>query len=118
MALIAVQAISRAGIVSAGGTAASAGGDTFQNDGSTFFKIINGGGASITVTFPLNGADVTRAVDGQAVTAKSVSVAAGATVDVGPFPKASYDNSNGEVSVAYSAVTSVTVRAISVPRTF
>lgn len=117
MAVIAVQTLSRTGIVSAGGTAASAGGDSFANDGNTFFKIVNGSGSSINVSFPLSGSDVTRAVDGQAVTAKVVAVAAGATVDVGPFPKSSYDDSTGSVSVTYSAVTTVTVRAISVPRT-
>lgn len=85
-------------------TAATAGGDSFDNDGRTMFIVKNGGGSPITVTFdslvPSNyGTDVN--VVG--------TVAAGQTWFFGPFDPARFNDANGRVGVAYSAVTSVTV---------
>lgn len=109
MALLTVAQISRAGLTKSL-AAAAGGGDTFSNDGRTYFHILNGGGGSVTVTFV-----TTSVVDGNAVADTAVVVGAGAEMMIGPFPPATYNNDSGLVSVTYSGVTSVTVAAIRLP---
>lgn len=102
------------GGVLAAPVAAAGGGDSFPNDGYTIFRVINGGGSSINVTFDAPGAvapDQANTFDGDVVKA----VANGATRYFGPFTdKARFNDVNGRVNVSYSAVTSVTVEAIRV----
>lgn len=107
MAILTPTAVSRAGNPLTS-TAASAGGDSFPNTGKEFLVIKNGGAAAITVTL-----DIQQTVDGQAVTDKTVSVAAGATVLIGPFPTGIYNDANGRVNITYSSVTNVTVDVFS-----
>lgn len=102
MALIGVTVLDRNGVVTtAGGTAASAGGDEFTNDGTQFVILRNASGGAITVTFitaatvvgdpPLAVADLTRVV------------AAGSNVAIGPFPAAFFNDNNGRVGMTYTA---------------
>lgn len=106
MAVLTAETVSRSG-VDVAGVAASSGGDEFDNSGSDFVEIKNGGAGSINVTF------VTQAtVDGEAVADKVVAVPAGTTKIIGPFPKGIYNNANGRVQMTYSAVTSVTVKVL------
>ncbi len=85
--------------------AASAGGDTFVNDGKTYFVAKNASGGSINVTFVIS-----KLVDGVAnTTNKVVAVPAGKSVHSGVF---SLDAYGLIVSVTYSAVTSLTVLAV------
>ena len=79
--------------------AASGAGDTFLNDGKTMFFVTNGSGGSINVTFA-------------AVVDKVVAVGAGLTLAF-MLNAGTYNNPSGSVVVTYSAVTSVTVGAIS-----
>lgn len=103
MAILTVAEIARAGVANTL-TAAAGGGDSFANDGRTYFEILNGGGGAITVTFVTQ-----QTVDGLAVADLAVSVAAGARTKVGPFPPSIYNDANGRVQVTYSGVTTVTV---------
>lgn len=108
MAALTPVTTSRAGVSDAGGAAASAGGDTFTNDGMTMLLVKNGSGSAITVTELIG-----QTIDGQAVTAKTVSVPAGQTMLLGPFPAAIYtDPATGNMAFTYSGVTSLTVKAI------
>ena len=91
-----MQQITRSGLTPSL-AAAAAGGDEFANDGRTFFYASNGGAASRTVTI-----DVAKTVDGQAVTDRSVTVAAGAGTFIGPFPTSIYNDGDGHVNVTYS----------------
>lgn len=104
MAQLAIQKTSLSGL---GPTfaAADAAGDTFANDGRTVLHIKNGGAAAITATVdsinPCNyGFDHNAAV----------SVPAGGERVIGPFNQTRFGVT---ASVAYSAVTSVTVAALS-----
>lgn len=95
-------------------TAASAGGDTVANyRGKTFLRVINGGGSSINVT--LVPTQTARPGDSQfpAATQGNIVVAVpnGTARLIGPIPTA-FNDANGNVPIAYSAVTSVTVEAI------
>lgn len=103
MALLTATSFSRSGVDVIGAAAAS-GGDTFANTGYEIFVVKNGSGGSINVTFTS-----TVTVDGQAVADKVVAVADGAHVSIGPFPVGYYDDT---VAVAYSDVTSVTVKVL------
>lgn len=105
MALITVQKASLSGVTAAL-VAASAGGDKFVNDGDTLLHVKNGSGAGITVTV----AAVSRCSHGSFHDSVS-TVAAGATTVIGPFPQNRFNDVSGQVSVTYSAVTTVTVAA-------
>lgn len=109
MATLAVTSTTITG-ATATAVAAGAGGDDFPNDGATVLKVINGGGGAITVTINDTGTE-------QPVGATSfnpdvqVSVPAGATRYIGPFPESRFGSS---VGVTYSGVSSVTVVPIKV----
>jgi hypothetical protein len=107
MALLAVTPITKAGIDTAG-VAADVAGDTFPNTGKEVLIVKNGSASPITVTL-----DIKATLDGQAVTDPTVTINAGIEKIIGPFPLGYYNDANGRVSVTYSAVTTVTVKALS-----
>ena len=85
---------------------AAGGGDTFVNDGTTRFLIINGSGGAIVTTFVTSG---TEPQTGLAIADLTVSTGATTTKVAGPFPTAQFGTN---VSVTYDGVTSLTVSAI------
>lgn len=86
--------------------AASVGGDTVPVSPRGLLLVTNGDASSKTVTVVVPGTKY-----GQPLADIPIVVAAGTTAVVGPFP-ADLDNGNGLVDVTYSAVTSVTVAAV------
>lgn len=90
--------------------AASAGGDKLPSNDRGCFMVRNGSGASITVTL----VTPSNTKYGQADPDVPVAVAAGATTVIGPLPKDLENPSDSLVAFTYSAVTSVTVGAISI----
>lgn len=106
MSLRTAEQLARTGITPTF-TAADVAGDRFANDGRTMVRVKNGSGSAVTVTFV-----IPTTVDGQAVTGKAMVVPA-TTGDVmsDVFPP-EYNNSLGEVSWTYSAVSSVTVAVV------
>lgn len=95
-------------------SSASGGGDKIKNSrGRTLLRIANGGGSSITAT--IAPVVTTRPGDGQypPVTNPTLAIAvpAGTAAVVGPFTKV-YNDVNDEVSISWSATTSVTFEAI------
>jgi outer membrane receptor for ferrienterochelin and colicin len=110
MAELAVQQITIAGAEEAALVAATATGDKFDNDGKTFLKVANGGGAPITVTIV---GQKTLPLGTSA--SKAIAVTNGETWVIGPFPVGIFNTDGAnEVEVTYSAVTTVTVGAFSV----
>lgn len=110
MATLTAQRLLRTGLTP-NFVAATAGGDSFINDGRTMFRWKNTSGAPITVTIPL-----VTTVDGQVVTSKTVTVPATTgdiTTDV--FP-ADYNDNLGQVNCTYSGVTNLTVAAIQISK--
>lgn len=109
MAALTPVTLSRAGVNSASGAAATVTvGDTFVNDGATAFLVKNGSGASITFSVPFG-----QTVDGQTVPSKSITIPAGETGLMGPFPLGlPYTDASGNVTGICSAVTSVTIKAV------
>lgn len=86
--------------------AASAGGDKFNNAGRERFRVRNGSGASINVTFTATGA---AGCPAGTLHDLVVAVAAGVEKVFGPFDVTRFNDASGQVSVGYSAVTTVTV---------
>lgn len=86
--------------------AANAGGDKFNNTGRERFRVRNGSGVSINVTFTATGS---AGCPEGTLHDKVVAVAAGAEKVFGPFDPARFSDASNQVAVGYSAVTSVTV---------
>ena len=107
MALLSILSVDRLGGCVLDGVAASVGGDLMPNGGQEALAIVNGSGAPITVT-----AAITELVDGVTPAGKAITVAAGKTAIFGPFPPSEYNNGQRQVAFTYSAVTTVTVKAI------
>lgn len=107
MALLAVQLISHTGLNPAF-AAAAVGGDTFANDGATYFHTKNGGAGAITVTV---GSD--KLCDQGFDHDVAVNVPVGGERIIGPFRPKRF---GGVAAATYSGVTSVTVAAIRLPR--
>lgn len=110
MAALTVQQITTAGIVPTL-AAAAGGGDEFANNGKTFLRVKNDGVGSINVTVA---SQVSNPPPGTAAANIVVAVANGAEKMIGPFNQAAYNDTDGNVQVTYSGVTSVTVAAVSV----
>ncbi len=107
MATLTVQSLNGTSGVSVTTQAADVAGDEFVNEnGRTAFEVNNGSGSSVDVTI------ITQAtVDGLAVADRVISVGAGERYIINQLASGTYNDSNGNVQVTYSSVTSVTVAA-------
>lgn len=109
MAALTVQNITLTTSLTPSYTAAAAGGDTFVNNGRTFFQMVNGSGGAIVATFN----SLTNCNQGHDHNIE-VTIPAGSEEMVGPFPANRFNASDGTgVAVTYDGVTSLTVAAIS-----
>lgn len=113
MSLLTTQEMTVAGL-EATYAAATAGGDTVVADGKTFLHVKNGGGAPITVTIPKAANSTSKAGYGDIALADISVVVTNAEERMIPIPPASHAP-GGIASIAYTAVTSVTVAAIRLP---
>lgn len=105
-----VQIITLAGIEPVAAVQAVLSGDTFDNDGFTYLEVINGGGGDVAVTIVGQ-----RILPANTSATRIVTVSAGTTKRIGPFPKEFFNTDlASEVAVSYDQVTTVTVRAFSV----
>ena len=104
MALLDVQIPSRDGIDPAY-VPASSGGDSFPSpSGLEMVSVKNGDTSPHDVILKL-----TKTIDGQSATNRTVTVPAGGERMIGPFPVGDYRNDSGNVEIDYSAITSITV---------
>lgn len=107
MAKLATQQISTTGLAPTY-TAASAGGDTFANNGTTMVHVKNGGTAAVTVTID-SIEKCSHGFDHDLV----VTVAANGEQLIGPLDASRFNNkATGLVSMTYSGVTTVTVAVL------
>jgi hypothetical protein len=100
--------VTRAGVDTVG-SAADATGDEWANTGKEFVEVKNGSGAGITVTL-----NIRALIDGAAAVNPTVSVGAGQTKIIGPFPSGIYNDTQNppRARINYSAVASVTVKVL------
>ena len=112
MATLTIQSIVEAGLT-ANYTSAAGGGDVVPNDGTIFLHVKNGGGTSVTVTVTAQTTTTTDPSLG-AVTKSNVAkaIAAGAEAFIGPLKKQAFNNSQGQIAITYSGVTSLTIAAL------
>lgn len=108
MAALATQKVTRNG-AAVTYTAAAGGGDTCKPGANTVLHVKNGGGASITVTVTSTGS-----VYGHPIVLTPVAIGAGLERLIGPLRPEVVGNAAGDVAIAYTAVTTVTVAVIDV----
>lgn len=103
---LSITTVSRSGVDEAASlVAADAGGNYWNTTGVQWLAAKNGSGAPITISLTIQ-----QTVDGQTPPARTVSVPAGKTYYIGPFPSAYNDaNAPARANVTYSGVTSLTV---------
>lgn len=105
MATLTVQSVTSSGVSPSYASAAS-GGDKFPWSEHAFVHVKNGDASSHTVTIP---SQYSTLPPGQQSKDLTVSVPAGGEKIIGPFYGPAFKDSNGDVILNYSAVTSVTV---------
>lgn len=110
---LALQTIAGTGIVPAF-TAANVDGHAVTNRGRQFVHVKNGSVSSINVTV-----QTPVTVGGRSVADDVIAVAAGAEKMIGPFDEGNFNQQSGadagKVYVDFSAVTTVTVGAFTLP---
>lgn len=105
--LPAAQVVTTAGLAPTRTAMDGVNGNSFANNGKQTFNILNGSGAPVTLTvqsYPKG-----NAPGGLTTSDLTVTVAAGATKEVGPFPPSIYNDVDERVEVDISLATSVTV---------
>lgn len=94
--------------------AANADGEQFEGTSKEYAEIINAGGGACEVTVPTPASQ-----DGQSLEDLVVSVPAGETRKIGPFPARSYNVQTGadagQVYLDFDQVTSVTIGVFKLP---
>ncbi len=107
MATLVVQKPSLTG-VTVTFVSAAGGGDVFPNTGREFIHIKNGDASSHDITV-----NSVTPCDQGADHDLVVAVGAGVTKAIGPFATTRFNDGSGNVSLTYSAVTSVTIAIVS-----
>ena len=109
MSVRTVNSVTRAGLSEAGlFSAADVAGDLIPNDGNVWAEFINASGGAITAT-------IHALIDGVLTAVRTFSIpATTGRVKVGRFPT-SWNNSSGQIAITYSAVTSLTMAAFTMP---
>lgn len=112
MAELTLQQITEAGGAVTYSSAAEAG-DTADNSGNTFLHIKNGSGGSITVTITAQTTTVENTIYGDLTKANaSIAVEGSGEAFIGPFKPAAFNDTDSEIAITYSAVTSLTIAAL------
>lgn len=94
-------------------SAASAGGDEFSNDGRKFLVIYNGDASSTDVTITAQNTSFEDERYGNSVKEdQTLTVSAGNTAIMGPFPTKAFNDSNNNAQVTYTSVTSLEVAVV------
>lgn len=111
---IPVQTLSRAGVapLTQTNSDASNGMVVAHNDGRIFIEVVSTDAGSQTVGFAIPGL-----VDGEPVDDKVVTVAAGATLLEGPWPRRTYNQDDQSLHINPSINTTLKFRAYKLPTT-
>lgn len=108
MAVLSLQTITASGLTPSYTTAAAGGDKVSLGASNIFLHVKNGGGSSITVTLTTQANNY----KGLTVPDRTVTVGTAAEKMIGPIDPALHGDTNNQVNIAYSAVTSVTVAAL------
>jgi hypothetical protein len=108
MAVLTAQQVVTTGL-EATFAAAAGGGDKFANTGRQIVEIVNGDASDTTLTIVTPGK-----YKGHAIADDTVTITAGERRHVGPFDPEIYNNASGQVDLAYSSVTSLTLAILQI----
>ena len=112
MAELTLQQITEAGGAVTYASEAEAGG-TADNTGSTFLHIKNGSEGDITVTITAEVTTVENTIYGDLTKANaSIAVEGSGEAFIGPFKPAAFNDTDSEIAITYSGVTSLTIAAL------
>lgn len=114
MATLSVQTLSETGTAALTFTAATETGDEFPNAGRQCFVVKNAGAETdviVTATKVVTSESIPSFGD-MTKTASTVTVTAGNTGYLGPFPVRSFNADDGVVEITYNQVSSVSVAVI------
>jgi hypothetical protein len=111
---LALTDLARTGINPVGTLPTVTDGDKFNNTGKEFLAVVNASLSLATVVtvdaFPTN--PQSSPPDGLTVTDRTVSIPAGESRMIGPFPPSIYSDVNGYAHVKCAPVTDVTIKAL------
>lgn len=108
---IPVSKIVRTGFTPVAATASDhANGMQFVNNGATWLEVVSSDGGSQTIGFIL-GTGASSLVDGLTLPEKIITIPAGATRLIGPFPPQLYNQAGSLVFVDPSIITTLAIRA-------
>lgn len=119
MATLTVQTVTSSGVTPTYVSAAVAGDQVANPDGDTFVHVKNTSTASKVVTVTAQQTSVSNVPGYGTLTKSSVTVTVPATTGdklIGPFPLLAFNNASGRLAVTYSAVTSLTIAALRLPK--
>ena len=112
MATLTVQTITESGKV-ATYASCEGGGDVVENDGTVFLHLKNGSGGEITVTITAQTTSIDSSLYGDLTKANATqAIAASGEAFIGPFAPIAYNNSDAQIAITYSGVTSLTIAAL------
>lgn len=109
MAALTVNASDRDGTVEFHTVKASAGGagDTWANTGQELLLVDNQNVGTVVLTL-----DIQATVDGETISDKTVSIATGEFMVLGPFDTAKYSDSSGNMNISFDDETNVSVAVV------
>jgi len=84
-------------------------GDTFTNTGREAILVNNGGDSNLNVTI-----ETPASVDGLAIADRIITVGPTSIALLGPFPRATYSDSEGKVNLVCSLVENVSLAVIKI----
>lgn len=109
--LAAATAVTRSGVTVSGAFAAASVDDKFANNGKQYLLVANSDSGAHVLTFVSNGV-VTDSAGDLAIADPTVSVAAGATLLIGPFKPSIFNSADGYVNYTIPAATGMTVKVL------
>lgn len=110
MATLALQEIVATGLEDTKVAADAGLSDVVANDGRVFLEVDNAGGSDCVVTVPAV-SNCSAGVKHDKVT----TVTLGEARKIGPFDPNIYNNANGQITINYDQVSSVTIGALHLP---
>lgn len=94
-------------------SSAASGGDQFDNTGSEVLLISNGDTSGKTVTITAQTTSYDFGLSGNVSKSdRTLTVSAGGVGIMGPFPEDAFNDSNEQVQITYSGVTSLEVAVV------
>lgn len=108
--ITALNIINSTGLTSLNYSAASGEGDKFPNSGNFYVAVKNASASTMTVTFTARVTSFDSPVYGPAIKSNStLTIAGGRTGWIGPLSPNAFNDTDGNVNIAYTSATNISV---------